>query len=267
MSIDLERELGKFKDDLAQAELAKLGITWSKAWRKLHGSLPIVTAPPVNAETTQKTKDLLAGAILEYKRGPLTPELVTSTWQTAWKVWGDSVEHTFDVPYCDRTSEELAALKSEGRGVVLTPDEIYTPEGLILLGRIFPRMRSWSTEAGTTVTNEVSNGGSIDIEMSVDAPYRTAQGYTEQELIDKIASDARQGQRLATYIVGSQFSKLLTGKYFDQGDTWSRLPGSRGGDGVLGAYFYSDGYLSVRFWRREFQFPDLGGRSEGVKKA
>lgn len=231
--------------------------------------IPFPKAPVVvKTETFQAPGDLLKDAIIEYKRGSLTPELVNSTWQTVWRVWGESVEHQFQIPACDRSDKELATLKSEGRGIVLTPDEIYTPEGLILLGRIFPEMKSWSTEAGTTVTNEVNRGGSIDIEMSVGAPYRTAQGYTEQELIDKIVSDNRDGQRLATYIVGSQFSKLLTDKYFDQDDTWSRLPGSRDEGRVVDADFYSDGHLNVDdYWSREDRYPGLGGRSEGVKKA
>lgn len=133
-------------------------------------------------------------------------------------------------------------------------------------------MRSWTTDPvkASGIQHKFGQGGCVDIETSFNAPYRTANGYTEQQLKIKIAEDSQRlkrplaGQRLPTYLVGSQFSELSTGEYFDL-RTWSRLPGSVCEGKVLGASFHPDGNVYVDDWSPQAQFPDLGGRSEGRK--
>lgn len=209
--------------------------------------------------------DPLVQAIQEYKTNPHTPELVDGTFQIVWRAWGERDDHIYEVPSCDRTTDKLAALARVGKGVLLIPDEVYTPEGLARLGRIFPQMRM---REGTTVANEYDGGGCIDVEMAVDAPYRTAGGYKEPQLRDIIAADGRKGQRLATYIVGSQVNKLLTGCYFDQELTLSRLPGSSVGGRTVSAAFDRGGGLDVSTGLfRQYRLTGLGGRSEGLKQA
>lgn len=220
--------------------------------------------PQDGPSKTEKSQDLEAAAIQEYKTQPLTPELVNKTWQTLWKVWGEKVGRAFDVPTCDRTEPELAELKESGKAVVLIPDEFYTSEGLVLLGRIFPKMQSRTVSEGTTITNENNRGGCVDVEMDFESPNR---GTTEEQAREILESQGRKGQREATYIVTSQFSKLLTGHYFDE-NTWSRLPGSRLAGYVINAYFYSNGGLRVGSGLDPLdQVPHLGDRSEGVKRA
>lgn len=218
----------------------------------------------------RKLRDVLSLFVQEYRDAKVhTPELVNRTWQDMWGEIGRTVDFTYQVPSCDRTAEELAKLQQEGKAVLLLPDDIYTPEGLVRLGRAFPLMRSWTTnpEHAAKILYGSSIGGSIDIEMSLDAPYRTTKGYRQKELVDKIAADKRAGQRLPTYLIGSQFSQLSTGHYFDE-NTWSRLPESFHEGSMLDANFDSDGEVSVNdYWDPDFQDPDLGGRSEGVKKA
>lgn len=266
MSMDLERELGKFKGDSEQAELARLGIAWSKSWRKLYGTFPPVTTP---IDITQKPKDFLAEVILEYKSGPLSPELVNLTWQAVWRVWGKSIDHSFIVPSCDRTIEELASLESEGRGVILTPDEIYTQRGLVLLEKIFPKMGGWIEEYGKTgikVENRVRSGGCIDIEMDPKIFGKPTESfYLDQQLIENIASKGKKGLRLATYIVGSQFSKLLTGRYFDQEyGIYLGLFGSSVNGNVVTAGFGSNGRLYLELTKKSIYW-GLDTRSEGMK--
>lgn len=220
--------------------------------------------PQDGSSKTERSQDLEAVAIQEYKTQPLTPELVNRTWQTLWKVWGERVGHVFDVPTCDRTEPELAELKESGKAVLLIPDEFYTPESLVLLGRIFPKMQSRTVSEGTTITNENNSGGCIDVEMDLESPNRNT---TEEQAREILEVQGRKGQREATYIVASQFSRLLTSHYFDE-NSWSRLPGSRRGGFVVRAFFDSSGRLSVySFLGPLDQGPDLGVRSEGVKKA
>lgn len=216
----------------------------------------------------------LRGALLsfvqEYRDAKVcTPELVNHTWQNMWRVIGQIADFTYQVPACDRTEEELAQLQEKNRAALLLPSDIYTPDGLVRLGRAFPLMRSWTTDPKEVarISHGSNTGGCIDIEMSLDAPYRTSRGYNQKGLVAKIAADARAGQRLPTYFVGSQFSHLLTGHYFDE-NTWSRLPESFSGGSLLDAHFYSDGGVSVLIlWSAEGRSPVLGGRSEGVKRA
>lgn len=255
--------------------MARVIVEAAKAWTVSYPdiSLPSAATPvapeardlqPGELVRAQESKDSLSLAISEYKAGPLTTELVDKTWQAIWKTWGESINHAFDVPSCDRTPEELAKLQKEGKAVLLVPDELYTKEGLVLFGRMFPKMQSWSVREGTTVTNDHNKGGSIDIEMDIASPNRDTN---ERQAIDILKKEERKGQRLATFIVGSQFSKLLTDRYLDEAPTWSRVHGSRSEDYVLHAGFYSGGYLRVRSnLYRENRNPGLGFRSEGVKK-
>ncbi|MFZ5366098.1 MAG: hypothetical protein ACOZBZ_02295 [Patescibacteria group bacterium] len=210
-----------------------------------------------------RQENLLEEAIQEYKTQPHTPELVTKTWERLWQVWGGGVNLNFIVPACNRPQEKLVELENlpEPRMMIYCPDKIATPEGLFLLGEIFPHMESWSLEKGARVINEVNVGGWYDIEARIEAPYT---GTTEDGLRKLFASQGRTGQRLATYIIGAQFSFLITGHYFDDSRSrQSRLLGSRCWDRVLYARFHWSGRLIV-FADLLPQFHDslTGGRSE-----
>lgn len=100
--------------------------------------------------------------------------------------------------------------------------------------------------------------------MDIDSPNRNTN---EKQAMDILKKEGRVGQRLATFIVGSQFSRLLTDRYLDEGSTFSRLSGSCGEGDILSACFRSDFLLVYWDLRREDPDPDLGFRSEGVKKA
>ena len=204
--------------------------------------------------------DLIGPAIAEYKSQLLTPELVNKTWQTILGERGKRIDKTFDVPTCDRTIEELAQLQKENKAVLLIPDNLT----LVDLGRMFPEMQSWAVQEGTTIADEQTEGGCIDIEMDLESPHR---GTTEGQIDEFLKSQKRNGQRLKIFIFGSQLSKLSTGHYFDE-DTWSRLPGSRYEGRMVDAHFRSRGYLGVG-WSLipKAHGPEVGFRSEGVKKA
>ena len=259
MSIDLEKELAKIKGNSAQVKLAKAGIAWSQAYRELYG----VVQPETTSSKKATSENPLAKIIQEYKTQPHTPELVASFMQNFIRVKIEESGAEISIPtisVCDRTPVELAALKAAGRGMVYNPGLKYSE-----LGRIFPKMQSYSAREDSSVTDEYERVGWVDIEMTVDAPNINT---TEQDLIDLFGTQEKNGQRLSTYIWGSQISKELTDKYFDQGSTYARLLGSRRGGRVVHAYFYSRGLLRV-YWdlKSDSHDPHLGGRSEGVKRA
>lgn len=250
----LERELRGTGDprDLGRAETVA-------SWLKERGSdipLSSIAAPVEKQAVKTPEADSIVLAIAEYEAKSLTPEIVNKTWQTLWKVWGETVGQKFDVPSCDRTSEELAQLQKENKAVLLIPGNV----DLVTLGRIFPQMVSWAVSEGTIIA-EQSKGGSIDIEMDLNSPHRDT---TEAQARDLLKSQGRDGQRLKTYIVGSQFSKLLTGHYFDE-NSWSRLPGSRVGGRLVHARCYSVGNLNVNSdLNPRDRRPSVGFRSEGA---
>lgn len=217
-------------------------------------------ATPIEKSVVEIPEANLIGlAIAEYKKSPLTPELVNTTWQTIWTEWGKRIDQKFEVPLCDRTSEELAQLQKENKAVLLIPDNV----DLVMLGKMFKQMKSRAVSEGTTVT-ETSKGGSIDIEMDLDSPHADT---TEAQANNFLKQQGRDGQRLKTYIIGSQLSKLLIGHYFDE-NSWSRLPGSRCGGCMVAARFHSDGRLVViSVLHPQSRGPFVGFRSEGVKKA
>lgn len=212
----------------------------------------------------QRQDIAIGSAITEYRKGPFTPELINNTWQILWKTVGERKDHIFEVPTCDRTKEELSQLQKEGKEVLLIPDEFYTQKGLILLGEILPGMQSRIIEKGAKIINETSKGGCIDVEMDSESPNRNT---TEEEAVGILKAQGRIGQRLATFIIGSWFNRLVTGVYFDE-QTWSRLPGSQINNSTLEVYCSSYGKLFVHLLlNHSSKFPSLGVRSEGRKKA
>lgn len=215
----------------------------------------------------EKPQDLLRAAIQEYKDQPHTPELITRVWQTIWGVDGQKAGLVIEVSVCDRTQEELVKLEQEGRMLVYVPPELSTQENRHLLGEMFPKMKSYSTEKGNPVTSEPNQYGWVDVEANVEAPNTNTN---EGKLRSLFASQGREGVSLNSYIIASQFSKRVEGKYFDEGLTWSRLLGSRLGRWVVSALFLrfnSDGRLRVCWVLLPLvRSPVLGGRSAGVKR-
>lgn len=132
----------------------------------------------------RQLRDAMRPFIQEYQAAEVhTPDLVNNTWGI-WRVIGEAVDFEYQVPACDRTSEELTQLQKESRAVLLLPNDIYTPDGLVRLGRAFPLMRSWTTDPkeAVKISHSSTEGGSIDIEMSLDVPYRTSKWYRQKEL-------------------------------------------------------------------------------------
>lgn len=111
----------------------------------------------------------------------------------------------------------------------------------------------------------VFNGVSwVWIEKLVDSPNLNT---TESQLIQKFIWEHKRIISIESYKVGGQIHKLLYGKYFDEGGTYSRVQAGYGG--VLYTRFYSDGRIHMPFWfPREpgFHLSGLGGRFEEVIK-
>ena len=204
-----------------------------------------------------------AGSVFEYKRNPTSPEAVTNFWQAFIRVSIENSGAEIDVPQvppCDRTPEELEALKQEGRMMVYNPGFSYPVHG-----KVFPKMNSYSVKEDSPIKDKGAKSGWVDVEMDIDSPNIDTK---EDDLEKLFKSQKRNGMRLSTYIWAGQASKVLTGKYFDQGSTYSRLLSSSHDGSVVSASFFPVGWLYVHWLLSpEYHRPFLGGRSEGVKRA
>lgn len=213
----------------------------------------------------EKREYLLRRTIEEYKTRPHTPELITRTWQVVWQTWREQGKLDIDITVapCDRTQEELVRLEKERGMMIYVPSQLATQGSRHLLAKIFPPIQGDSVKEGNSVTNENPCAGWLDIEASLDAPNRIA---TEEDLGRRFLSNEKEGQNLTDYIIGSEFSKLTTGHFFDE-ETSSRLLGSRRGGRVVTACFSAHGHLAI-YWHYypQARHPLLGGRSKGVKK-
>ncbi len=182
-----------------------------------------ITEPStVQSESTSELLEVMSSYREAWDRNTLTPQLVDATWQ---EFWGVPSEAALTVPACNRSQDELAALREQNRGVLLLPDEIMTQEGPDFLLQRFP-------EIGKSVLRKNKNthtgGGCIDVEMDREEPNLLAGEVNGAGLNYRIRIQDKQGQRLQTYIVASQFNKLLTGHYFDE-EHRVTLPGSIAG--------------------------------------
>jgi len=212
----------------------------------------------------QFRKDV-APYILKYKSEPHTPELINETWQGFWGALGKSVGFEYIVPQCKFTKEEIAGIERKHRAVLLLPDDIFKPEGLGKLCKVFPvRMRGASDQKELSkIFNSSGEGGCVVTEMQLFAPNMIAGGYDQFGLTKKIEFDGGVGQRLATYIVASKFCQLvMRGHQFDEHEIWSRIIGSTYEGEALAASSDSNGYIELRRCPPNKQSSNLGGRSE-----
>jgi len=203
----------------------------------------------------------LEEATREYKSGLTSPDNLTHFMCRFWTEAGQRIGKEYVVSDFSQTSQEIQERAKNGQMAIFVPDGV----SLTDLGKMFPEMDSRVVAEGNSVENKISGSGWLWIESSIDSPNKNT---SEEQLKDIFKKVDRQGQSLRTYIVGSQISKLLTGKYFDEGSNWSRLLNSSVGDNmVLCPRFLSNGRLKInsilRSWLKVW---DLGGRSEEVVK-
>lgn len=237
-------------------------INWAEAGRKILAQDNL--DPQERALLEARVQDVeRADLIFEYKRNPTSPEAVANFWQSFIRVSIENSGAEIDVPEippCDRTPEELEALKQEGRMMVYNPGFSYPVHG-----KVFPKMNSYSVKEDSPIKDKGAKSGWVDVEIDIDSPNRDTK---EDDLEKLFKSQGRNGMRLSTYIWAGQASKVLTDQYFDQGSTYSRLLSSSRGGEVVDAYFDSNGGLSVNWLLvPQDHGPDWGGRSEGVKRA
>lgn len=239
----------------------------ARTLREQYGDIPL---NPNIVKANKQDQDPLALVVAEFRTGRLnTPEAVTSSWRLRWQAWGEKVGLNIIVSDFEGSQADLSEHLLRGDRPFYVPSELSVQARRHILGKIWPAMKSYSIAAeNTSVTNKVDHSGWRYTEASTNAPFLDTKEKNLRDKINKVEAD-RESLTATEYIIASQDHKLLTGEYFDQGTTWSRLLGSRSAGWVVSVSFDPDGYLSVDWGRyADDPYPDLGGRSSvGVKKA
>lgn len=110
-----------------------------------------VEANPLSQESHILNPEVFRDIVQEYNTQPHTPELVNRFWQTFLET---SIKtQGLDIPIptvsCDRTQEELEALRKEGR--------MWVPEAKLTypqLGLIFPKMGNYAVRKDSPIKDE-----------------------------------------------------------------------------------------------------------------
>jgi hypothetical protein len=177
-------------------------------------------AEHLSPNNPEKTREEYSKSLQEYRKAwnenSLTPEVVNNFFKFFWNVKTKEagMNRQFYVPTCDRTTEELAALKAENKMVLLLPDEAMSKEGLAKLKLV---------TANSPYEHESEKGGCVDVEMDARAPH---MDIPRREIDDFLTSENRKGQRLSTYFVAREVGRALTGETFDERN-WCVLSGTK----------------------------------------
>lgn len=270
--------VNKNDSDPAKAGVAKLYLAASRQYRKIFGEIPL---PASDKKIAQKDG---AGEALKRKierstvrmiqsaeellATPFNPETVTKFQQAFWQVPRGEEGIVFDVGVCNVTEEKLAKPIIDVEGIEILPFTVGIPaelkgkKGLIMLGKMFPEISSYSVAGDTPIEDESDKTGYIKVEGVIDAPNLNTDEYSVRQ---HFASQGISGQRLITYLIVTRQMKVLEGQYPDKGSTWSRLLGSRDGGGVVSAYCVPSGRVYVgRGLHPQDRRARLGARSEEV---
>ena len=261
------------KEDLPQQEREQMEhlVALAEVYGKLVRTPAVDSTLPTPELTAQTPESLLKRVAQEYKADPKSNEALTRLNRTFYEIMGQRIDLEIAVPDCDWTAKEIDKMMPtvEGKAVksqvLYFPSELRGRDGLVRLGRMFG-LTNWSVREDTTIASEDELPSDwIRIEGTIDAPNRNTW---ESDLKQHAKKHNLFGQNLNVYILGSRFAKLLEDGYFDQGPTYSRLPGSRYGGRLVDAHCYSHGGLHVcSDLNPDDRNSDIGARFAGVKSS
>ncbi len=176
-----------------------------------------------------------------YRANPSNPEVITNIWR--------SFLPEVDIPDCkwseDKITESIEGVEGESqRGMMIYLPDLYKgQDGLTRLGERFPSINNSRTALGkgSGIFSFDFPTGWYKVEANTTSPNLYA---TAEQLSAHFSRLGRFGQSLEAYILGSQFSKMINNRYFDE-DYSSLLIGSRIDKRCVSALFHEHGALSV----------------------
>ena len=140
-------------------------------------------------------------------------QALTQGFQELWNFWGEKVDIQVNVPPCDRTKEEILALKELGRMLIYIPPEFSSHKDLNFLKTIFPKIVSGMRDFAEDLKNLSFQSGWLDVESA----NELANKNFSPEKLKYLPNAKRETQTLNTYIIASYVSKILSGDFFELG--------------------------------------------------
>jgi hypothetical protein len=177
---------------------------------------------------------LLKIGVKEYKMNPDSLEKAVSFWRAFWFKNGIKIDRAIEVPDPSITGADMVRARESGSALIFIPEAVSTQEGRSLLGKMFPRMHGDSVREGNFYANRSNVWG-----------WRWFKPIPEALVVDFDKSQILR-PTLNEYIVVSQATKLLTGKYLDE-NSWCYIPGTFYPPNVrVFAGFHTNGELNIK---------------------
>lgn len=170
----------------------------------------------------------MAPLVKRYRREPRGLKLINEFWGGFYGVLGDIIGHSYQSPVCNLPQKYIDKAESRGGEFLLLSEDVFTADGLARLSKVFPFRITWTWDKKEfgKIFHSSERGGCVEIETQLNTPFMIPGGRDEFDLRHKIESLGLLGQRLPTYIIGSEFIRLVVGHHFDENMTISRLLGS-----------------------------------------
>ncbi|OGE38396.1 hypothetical protein A3D79_03735 [Candidatus Daviesbacteria bacterium RIFCSPHIGHO2_02_FULL_39_8] len=218
-------------------------------------------------------------AAVEYVNNPSNPQIYWNHQEAHWQFNGQAMglaQSDLVVSNVGWTETQMTQFMGKNLRGLLTrkhelpfylPEVVSGPDGLSLLGKIYPWMR-WNEGyfAGIQNVDKAGNWiqlfGHLRTEAAIDAPYPKTD---EDQAAEILARLGRRGHTINTYAEAANQGKLLTGKYLDEVGTWTRVMQSRARGRVMFACFDPGGNCFFSWPLKPVDArDDLGVRSVGV---
>ncbi len=203
-----------------------------------------------------------------YEKRVHTYKLITEVWRRFWNWRMEKKLVEIYVPPCDRSSEEIRELEEEGRMLIYVPPVFSASEGLRRLNDFFVSYEAAGLPKAEDIINNHEQHGWLDVEKSLRAPH-IGKGEATIALLE--SERGWKVQTLNTYIIGSEFSQLVSGHCFDEG-TYSMVASRSEGENLLvrqQVFESGESYFFIAFQEkdRSYYYDSLVGVRFAGKKA
>ncbi len=141
-------------------------------------NVPVTELSPVINDKIFLQK--VAPSIKEFQKKPLASKSINKMWNVFYGELGSLNGFKYSVTRCPTfTKEEIARFEERDKMVILLPPEIFTPEGLEAVCKVFPLRMSWTDDSKEVlkIFHSSKKGSCVATEMQSSAPYTTQSEY------------------------------------------------------------------------------------------
>lgn len=142
-----------------------------------------------------------------YLKDPFVPEVVRTTWQQLWNIWGLHIGRQFEITSCGKTEQELGELDLGGE--LYVPLELATQYNRHRLFEVFPDLfLSDYVPAGDPTINEVDQSGWIDSWIKPITEFYPRR--TVEQIQQQMIARGHEGATLNVDIIQIAFNQAVS---------------------------------------------------------